>query len=198
MIHDTTLEPTPGQTVGPFFAFGLNYEGMNHIVEPGSPGAVRLQGVVRDGNGDAVPDALIELWGANPAGEVSRAEGSIARGKGDLGEAGSGEGSRSEFTGFGRCPTDDEGRFEFWTLTPGTPEDTAAFWAVVVFARGLPDRLHTRIYAPGDNDALNADPLLSRLSTQERATLVATRTSDGHLQHDVWLQGDKETVFIVY
>lgn len=193
MTHDITLEPTPGQTVGPFFAFGLNYERMNRIVEPGSEGAVRLQGVVRDGNGDAVPDALIELWGANPAGEIARAEGSIARSKGGSGEAG-----RSEFTGFGRCPTDDEGRFEFWTLTPGAAQGRAPFWAVVVFARGLPDRLHTRIYVPGDDAALNADPLLSRLTADQRATLVATRTEDGHLHRDVWLQGDKETVFIAY
>ena len=189
MSQDIILEPTPGQTVGPFFAFGLNYEGMNHIVEPGSEGAVQITGIIRDGNGDAVPDALIELWGATPEGEISRAEGSIARGKGE----GSGE-----FTGFGRCPTDDEGRFEFWTLTPGAQAGRAPFWAVVVFARGLPDRLHTRIYVPEDTAALDADPLLSRLSEQERATLVATRTSDGHLQHDVWLQGDKETVFIAY
>ena len=68
----------------------------------------------------------------------------------------------------------------------------------MVFARGLPDKLHTRIYLPDDEAALAADPLLSSLSDEERATLIATRLPDGSLHHDIRLQGENETVFLAY
>ena len=74
----------------------------------------------------------------------------------------------------------------------------APFFAVVVFARGLPNKLHTRIYLPEDADRLAADPLLSSLDAHERATLIATRTPEGHLTHDIHLQGEKETVFLAF
>ena len=67
-----------------------------------------------------------------------------------------------------------------------------------MFARGLPDKLHTRIYLPEHEDLLAADPLLSSLAPDERATLVATRLPDGSLQHDIRLQGEKETVFLAF
>ena len=69
---------------------------------------------------------------------------------------------------------------------------------MIVFARGLPDKLHTRIYLPEDDDLLAADPLLSSLDAEERATLIATRTPDGGLHHDIRLQGEKETVFLAF
>jgi protocatechuate 3,4-dioxygenase, alpha subunit len=54
-----TLEPTPSQTVGPFFTIGLCRERQNDVV-PG--GSVHVVGHVFDGNGEPVADALIELW----------------------------------------------------------------------------------------------------------------------------------------
>ncbi|MFX8833030.1 protocatechuate 3,4-dioxygenase subunit alpha, partial [Acinetobacter baumannii] len=72
----------------------------------------------------------------------------------------------------------------------------APFLAVIVYARGLPNKLHTRLYLPDDEAALAADPLLASLSPAERATLIATRTPGGDLHHDIHLQGDEETVFL--
>ena len=69
---------------------------------------------------------------------------------------------------------------------------------MIVFARGLPDKLHTRIYLPEDQDRLAADPLLASLEPDERATLIATRTPDGYLRHDIRLQGENETVFLTF
>ena len=60
-----------------------------------------------------------------------------------------------------RPPT--TGHYEFWTRNPGSIDGEAPFFAVIVFARGLPDKLHTRIYLPEDDDRLAADPLLSSL-----------------------------------
>ena len=55
-------EPTPSQTVGPFFGFALPYPGDHRLVAPDSPGALRVEGQVLDGDGAPVPDALVEMW----------------------------------------------------------------------------------------------------------------------------------------
>lgn len=55
-------EPTPSQTVGPFFGFALPFDSDADAVAPGSPGAQRIEGQVLDGAGEPVPDALIEAW----------------------------------------------------------------------------------------------------------------------------------------
>ena len=82
---------------------------------------------------------------------------------------------------------------------PGATDDgKPPFFAAIVYARGLPDKLHTRIYLPEAVEAGQTDALLSSLSDDERATLVATRTADGYLRHDMRLQGENETVFIAY
>ena len=182
---DAPLEATAGQTIGPFFAFGLQYPKMHEVAFPHSPGAIVLGGTLRDGAGAPIPDACLEIWGADGDGTVSRAKGARRR-------------DDHTFTGFGRAFTTDEGRFEFWTRNPGAIDGKAPFFAAVVFARGLPDKLHTRIYLPEDAVALDADPLLASLDAGERATLIATRTPDGHLEHDIRLQGEKETVFLAF
>jgi protocatechuate 3,4-dioxygenase alpha subunit len=46
---------TPSQTVGPFFAIGLD----DH---PCVEGPLRLEGCVHDGAGEPVPDAMVEVW----------------------------------------------------------------------------------------------------------------------------------------
>jgi protocatechuate 3,4-dioxygenase alpha subunit len=179
------LEPTPAQTIGPFFAFGLEYPRMEQAVHPCSPGAVLLRGTVLDGAGAPVPDAMVEVFGTDEAGEVPRARG--ARRRDDV-----------AFTGFARAFTDDEGVFRLWTLRPGRVGASAPFLATAVFARGLPAMLRTRIYLPADDAVLDADPLLSTLDGPERRTLVATVADDGHLQHEIRLQGEGETVFLAF
>lgn len=182
---ERTHEPTPGQTIGPFFAFGLDYPKKHEVAFPHSPGAIVLGGTVYDGAGQPIPDAVVEIFGATPEGTVPRARGARAR-------------DDHSFTGFGRAATTDEGRYEFFTREPGPVDGKAPFFAAVVFARGLPDKLHTRIYLPGHDDLLAADPLLSVLTSAERATLIATRTPDGQLSHDIRLQGERETVFLAF
>lgn len=181
----STLEATGGQTVGPFFAFGLDYEKKHQVVHPHSPGSVILGGTVYDGAGAPIPDAVIEIWGADENGEISRARGAFRR-------------DDHTFTGFGRAATTDDGHYEFFTRNPGAVDGKAPFFSVIVFARGLPDKLITRIYLPEQDDLLAADALLSSLEPDERATLIATRTPDGNLLHDIRLQGEKETVFLAF
>ena len=159
-------DPTPPQTVGPFFSIGLPWDDGPAVVEPGSAGAVALRGTVYDGEGAPVPDALVETWQAP------------------------GDGCR----GFGRCPTDAQGRWEIVTRKPEAVGGEAPHVAVAVFARGLLDRVPTRIYF-GDEEAANAaDPLLSSLEPARRETLIAAAEPGGY-RFDIHLQGDHETVF---
>jgi protocatechuate 3,4-dioxygenase alpha subunit len=180
-----THEPTPGQTVGPFFAYGVEYPKMHEVAFPHSPGAIVLGGTVFDGDGNPIPDAILEIWQADADGSIPRARGSFRR-------------DDHTFTGFGRTFTNDEGHWEFWTRNPGAEAGKAPFIALIVYARGLPNKLHTRIYLPDDDALLAADPLLSSLDPDDRATLIATRTPDGGLHFDVRLQGEKETVFLAF
>ena len=176
----STLTATPGQTIGPFFGYALPFERGNELVPPGAPGAIRLHGVVTDGAGAPVPDALVESWQADPAGEFG----------------GGG------FRGFGRSGTDEEGRWAILTLKPGpvpgpaghdeTPQ--APHVDVAVFARGLLHRVVTRLYFADEGQANAADPVLAGLDAEARATLVAARTDDGY-ELDIHLQGPHETTF---
>lgn len=179
------LAPTPGQTVGPFFGYGMPYPGGAELVVPFSPGAIVVHGRVLDGAGDPVPDAQLELWQVDAAGRVPRAPGSLHR-------------DGITFTGFGRTATDAEGGYRFWTVEPGSSGGSAPFLAVIVFARGLQDKLHTRIYPPENASAFHSDPLLAALEPDERSTLIAERTAEGWLRHDIRLQGEAETVFIAF
>lgn len=178
------LTPTPGQTVGPFYGYAMPFDHDNELVPPAKAGAVQLHGIVYDGAGAVVPDAILEIWQADEDGTVPRANGSLRR-------------DGFTFTGFGRNAVDPEGRFTFSTVNPGATEaGKAPFISVVIFARGLLNRLFTRVYLPEDTEALAADPLLSSLDEDERKRLIATREADGSLRFDIRLQGEDETPFL--
>ncbi|MGY2747707.1 hypothetical protein [Arthrobacter sp. UYCu723] len=59
MNNPTTLIPTPGQTVGPFYGYALPYSKDRELLAPGSAGSIRLQGTVYDGAGHPIPDAIL-------------------------------------------------------------------------------------------------------------------------------------------
>jgi protocatechuate 3,4-dioxygenase alpha subunit len=169
------LPRTPSQTVGPFFEFGLVTK--TELVEPGTPGAIRIEGQVLDGAGEPVPDGLIEIWGADVEGHY--------------------EGN----SGWGRCQTEPDGGYAFTTVKPGTvqePDGTvqAPHVTVLCFARGLLKPVLTRLYFPDEAGANAADPLLGAIEDDaERATLVATATGPSAYRFDIRLQGDAQTVF---
>ena len=171
------MNATPGQTVGPFFGFALPYAGGPELVPPGSVGAVRLTGLVLDGAGAGIPDAVVEIWQPDPSGALVQRPGSLHR-------------DGWTFTGFGRAGTDNTGRYSFTTLRPG---GIAPFFAVTVFARGLTDRLFTRAYLPGHEET----PFLAGLPSERRRTLVVAEDGD-QLTFDIRLQGHDETVFLEY
>ena len=182
----TKLTPTPGQTVGPFYGYALPYTKDRELLAPGSPGSIRLQGTVYDGAGNPIPDAILEIWQADSEGRIPKHTGSLVR-------------DGYTFTGWGRTAVDNVGHYTFTTLNPGATEaGKAPFIMLTVFARGLLNRLFTRIYLPEDTAALAGDPLLASLDDAQCKTLIATREADGSLRFDISLQGEDETVFLSY
>ncbi|MFD3582312.1 protocatechuate 3,4-dioxygenase subunit alpha [Streptomyces sp. NPDC058683] len=186
--------PTPSHTVGPFYGYALPFRGGEEIAPLGHPDTITVHGYVLDGEGNPLPDAFVELWGADPDGNVSTTDGSIRRdpATGDhLGRNG------VEFTGWGRIQTDAGGHWYARTLRPGARGDSAPYVSVCVFARGLLMHLFTRIYLPGDDAALSADPLLTRVG-ERRDTLIAADEGRGTYRFDIRLQGEGETVFLEF
>ena len=181
----TELLPTPSQTVGPFLAIVLPWPDGPEIVAAGTLGAVRLAGTVTDGAGEPVPDALVEVWQADAGGRFDHPDdprGAVA----------------SACRGYGRCATDASGAFWFRTVKPGPlPAGDGLVEAphldVSVFARGLLNRVITRVYFPGE-PANATDPVLGSLPADLRGLLVAVPDGDG-LRFDIRLQGDGETPF---
>ena len=166
-----TLEATPSQTVGPFFAFGLCDRPLSDLVEPGAEGAIRIEGSVLDGDGHGLEDAMVEIWQRDASGE-----------------------HRDGF-GWARAGTDKEGRFALTTVKPGAAGDQAPHLNVLVFARGLLKPVRTRLYFPDEEEANASDPVLAALPDPADRDALVARSEDGVLRFDVRLQGERQTPF---
>jgi protocatechuate 3,4-dioxygenase alpha subunit len=188
------LIPTPGQTVGPFFALGLDRPEWSDLTRNNPAGErIVIEGQVLDGDGAPVPDAMLELWQANAAGRYNHAADEQSDKKLD-----------PNFLGYGRVATDAQGRFRIKTIKPGpVPGRGNALQAphinVALFARGLLKQLFTRIYFAGET-ANDGDPvLLSIDDLAVRRTLLATPETSSRTpvyRFDIVMQGDNETAFL--
>jgi protocatechuate 3,4-dioxygenase, alpha subunit len=98
---------------------------------------------------------------------------------------------------WGRSGTDAEGRFAFGVTKPGALPGQAPRFDVWVFARGLLRHQLTRIHFPDEREANARDPVLARLDSVERTTLVA-EAEDGALRFDIRMQGERATVFFAH
>jgi protocatechuate 3,4-dioxygenase alpha subunit len=203
---------TPSQTVGPFFHYGLPWKGGADLVGKSDMGArpdlfpeahyvlnlsspsgvpqgevIDLRGRVIDGKGEAVPDAMLEIWQANAAGRYA----SLADRREDIPRD-------PHFIGFGRAATGADGEWHFRTIRPGRvpgPDGAlqAPHIALSVLGRGLLKRLATRIYF-ADCAENNADQILMSIPAGRRGTLIAQRRGNDWWL-DIVLQGSGETVF---
>jgi len=181
---------TPSQTVGPFYSIGFSWLERADLTQGiDARPSVTICGRVLDGDKQAVPDCVLEIWQADKNGRYAHAEDAFEL----L--------APNQFWGFGRVPVNDQGEFCFNTLQPGSvagPDSAkqAPHLVVSIFMRGLLRRLVTRIYFP-DEPSNDSDAVLAGVPASRRGTLVATRDSrDKQMLHwDVHLQGDQETVF---
>ena len=179
---------TPSQTVGPYLAIALRWPDGPYAVPEGTSGAVWLRGRVLDADGRPVTDALVETWQADPDGRFDHADDPRGALRSDL----------PGFRGFGRSET-LEGEYAVLTVKPGRVPDGEGGWQaphvdVSLFARGLLDRLVTRLYFADEEQANSEDPVLGALPAERRDTLLARPSEDGY-RLDIRLQGDGETVF---
>jgi protocatechuate 3,4-dioxygenase alpha subunit len=191
--------------VGPFLHIGLTWEDGENVVSGESPDAIVVSGHVFDGNGDPVPDAMVETWQADPDGRFAHPDDPR------------GPRRYQGFRGFGRSHTRGDGSWRVVTLKPGAlpagdGEQEAPHLDVSLFARGLLNRVVTRIYFDDEPHANATDPVLRDVPPERVGTLVARRRPDPpgsegvdtpmdgspvRVEYviDLVLQGENETVF---
>lgn len=181
------LKQTANQTVGPYLRIGLIYgESQNNLVKEETVGErITITGLVLDGNGHPITDAMVEIWQPDANGIFNHPNDPLH------------QQSDPHFRGFGRAASQSDGGYEFKTIKPGGRDGQAPYINVHVFARGMLIHAMTRIYF--DNEPANAsDPVLSGVEGGRRSTLIATRHGDSvpaTYHFDIHLQGANETVF---
>ncbi|MFE9328604.1 protocatechuate 3,4-dioxygenase subunit alpha [Nocardia sp. NPDC052278] len=175
-----TFGPTPSQTVGPFWHIGLCWSDGPDVVVSGTAGSITVAVTVLDGVNAPVTDAMVETWQADLDGKFATASGLRTAPL-----------RPRSFRGFGRAAADLTGTARVQTVKPGAVRSELGSYApyidISIFARGMLDRVVTRLYFPDDTDAHEEDPLLMHLSPIARTKLIATRVQDGfawtvHLQ----------------
>ena len=126
-----------------------------------------VAGRVLDENGKPVANTLVEIWQANSAGRyIHHADQHDAP-------------IDPNFFGAGRCVTDGEGRYKFYTLRPGAypwgnhPNAwRPAHIHLSLFGPTIATRLVTQMFFPGD-PMLGQDPIFMSVPAEARSRLVA-------------------------
>lgn len=194
------LKETAAQTAGPYVHIGLapGAAGFSifrralgqYIAGPDAPGPrIRVEGMVLDGTGAPVKDALIEVWQADAAGIHPHPE--------DPRHADCAPG----FRGWGRViPDFDSGLWAFDTVRPGRVAGRdgrmmAPHISLWIVARGINIGLQTRMYFADEDNT--ADPVLALVEpAPRRESMLARHIGPGRYRFDIRLQGDDETVFL--
>ena len=200
----TYLKQTASQTAGPYVHIGLAPDSAGFAIFENNFGHVLtmpdtigeriiLEGLVIDGTGTPMRDALVELWQANAAGKYNHPN---DRQNKPIDPA---------FRGWGRSPCDFEtGIYHFETIKPGAAigphgQMMAPHVSLWIVARGINIGLQTRAYFADEDSANAADPVLNLIEQDKRRkTLIAARTErDGTpvYRFDIVVQGENETVF---
>jgi protocatechuate 3,4-dioxygenase alpha subunit len=190
------LKETPSQTVGPYFAYGLCPQQYDfdlkslftpELATPEAAGEhITLIGRVFDGDGNAVHDAMLEFSQVDSNGRYPSTSADIAE---------------TGFRGFARVGTgtDPKQRFVVRTIKPARANaDEAPHINVIVTMRGMLTHTFTRVYFDDEAAANAADPVLSAVPAERRATLIARREErPGNVVYhfDIHMQGERETVF---
>lgn len=181
------IKQSASQTVGPYFRIGLIYgESQNDLVQEQTKGeCITLTGIVFDGDGEPITDAMIEIWQPDVNGIFNHPLDPLH------------EEANPHFRGFGRAATRNGGRYEIRTIKPGGRDGSAPHINVHVFARGMLVHALTRVYFP-DEPANADDPVLNAVEPGRRHTLTAAREGAGDAtvyRFDIRMQGEDETVF---
>jgi protocatechuate 3,4-dioxygenase, alpha subunit len=172
------MKQTPSQTVGPYFAYSLTprqyhypFEQMvdHQLVDPtnSNQDLITISGRIFDGDGNTIPDAIIEVWQNEDGKEL-------------FGRYGTG--------------TDAQHSYVFTTTKPLAYDDQAPHLSVIIMMRGQLIHSYTRIYFEDEAELNKKDTVLNLVPEDRRNTLIAKKISTGYI-FDIHMQGDHETVF---
>lgn len=168
---------TPSQTIGPYFAYGLtpkqygyDFESwVDHDMTKGMANmdTIIISGVIYDGNGNSINDAMIELW--------------------------QDDGEHRLFGRYG-TGTDEGNGFTFKTVKPKSVNGAAPFIHVILFMRGQLLHSYTRIYFEEEATLNETDAVLNTVAAERRTTLIAKKKGASYV-FTIHMQGPQETVF---
>ncbi len=170
-----TTPISPSQTIGPFSHEAWRWACDAAASAAAGDGAITICGVICDGDGAPITDAMIECW-SPAAAPADTALGNI-------------------LPGFRRVASGDNGGFNV-TLPrgPATGEPAAL---VTVFARGLVLHQFSAVFLE-DDPTLQSSPMLDQVPAARRPTLIARKTGAAAYAWDIRMQGEQETVFFDY
>ena len=183
-----TLDETPFQTAGPFLHIGCmpNTIKINNLYKSdlgktpfknkSESEFITIEGSVFDGNGNALDDVMLETWQCDEKGQFKVDKG---------------------FARF--IPDELTKKFNLKTVKPGSSKDFegkthSPHISLSISCRGLNMTLNTRVYF--NDDYLKSDPLLSIVKTKNIKSLIAKKIEKNKYLFNIFLQGDKETVFL--
>jgi protocatechuate 3,4-dioxygenase alpha subunit len=146
---------------------------------------ITIVGQVFDGDGKVIGDAMLEVSQVDADGHYPESREEILK---------------TGFRGFARVGTgtDPQKRFVVETVKPGrVSPDEAPHLNVIVTMRGMLLHTFTRIYFEDEAQANERDPVLAAVPADRRETLIARREPNtaNVYRFDIYMQGDKETVF---
>ncbi len=167
-----TLPLSPSQTIGPFSHEAWRWACAATESAAGDAESITISGVLRDGDGMPIDDAMIEAWspGSAPA-EIS-----------------------CTLPGFRRVPSDGAGGFSLRLARPAAGEPAAL---VTIFARGLVLHQFSAVFLE-DDEGLAGSEILRQVPANRRVTLIARKTGALGYAWDINMQGAQETVFFDY
>jgi len=172
------LRQTLSELTGPVYGHDslgpLDHDLTRNARKSGEPIGERIvvTGRVLDEAGRPITNTLIELWQANAAGRYIDA---VDQHNAPL---------DPNFLGGGRCVTDGEGRYRFYTIKPGAYpwNNHANGWRpnhihFSLFGTSIATRLVTQMYFPGD-PLLELDPIYKSTPVGARERLVSRFSLD--------------------
>ncbi len=195
------FKQTPSQTAGPYLHIGFlpkkvginssfSRELNNLILSEKTEGTrIEISGKIYDGNNEVLKDALIEIWQVDSNGNYRSR--STQNNKND-----------KNFSNWGRTSCDfNTGLWKFNTIKPGKVQLNKSeilaphIWLWIV-ARGINLGLYTCMYFSDENTLNKLDRNLKKLiDNNNLQSLFAVNIEKHKYEFNIYLQGDKETIF---
>jgi len=183
-------DETPFQTAGPFLHIGclpnsININGLYQndlgkkpFINKDYNNFISISGSVFDGEGQPLDDVMIETWQSDENGEYL---------------------SDNGFARF--VPNNVTKKYNLSTIKPGSVQNFEGNFQsphilFSISSRGINMNLNTRMYFEGDN--LIKDPLLSMIKkgNNDINSLIAKKIDESTYIFDIFLQGNRETIFL--